>query len=105
MKICRKVAKSDKIQGMEEVAAGAATEAEPSAIAHAAAVPARMVTSLRRKTPPAKMNILRALVLLLPILWALGLLASYTMGGAIHILLVLAIALFITDRLVPPKST
>ncbi|HWH41855.1 MAG TPA: lmo0937 family membrane protein [Usitatibacter sp.] len=105
MKISRNVAKNDKVQGTEEVAAGAATEAEPSAIAHAAAVPARMATSIRRKLPPAKMNILRALVLLLPILWALGLLTSYTMGGAIHILLVLAIALFITDRLVPPKST
>ena len=50
------------------------------------------------------MNILRALVLLLPIVWILGLVTSHTMGGAIHLLPALAIALFITDRLVPPKS-
>jgi uncharacterized protein DUF5670 len=47
---------------------------------------------------------LRTLVGLLLILWILGLVTSYTMGGAIHILLVLAIVVFIMDRLVPPKS-
>ena len=47
---------------------------------------------------------LRTLVGLLLILWILGLVTSYTLGGAIHILLVLAIVVFILDRLVPRKS-
>ena len=34
---------------------------------------------------------LETIVVILLILWALGLLTSYTMGGFIHILLVLAI--------------
>jgi uncharacterized protein (DUF58 family) len=59
---------------------------------------------IRRQAPPAKTNMLRTLVGLLLILWILGLVTSYTMGGAIHILLVLAIVVFIMDRLVPPKS-
>ena len=35
------------------------------------------------------------LVFLLLILWALGLVTSYTVGGALHILLVIAIVLFL----------
>lgn len=38
---------------------------------------------------------LETLVILLLVLWALGLVTSYSMGGLIHILLVLAIALFV----------
>ncbi len=34
-----------------------------------------------------------AVVLL--ILWALGLVTSYTMGGAVHVLLVIALVLFV----------
>jgi len=35
------------------------------------------------------------LVFLLLILWALGFLTSYTLGGVLHILLVVAIVLFL----------
>jgi hypothetical protein len=35
------------------------------------------------------------LVFLLLILWALGFVTSYTLGGALHILLVIAIVLFL----------
>jgi hypothetical protein len=48
---------------------------------------------------------LRAMVAFLSIFWILGIATSYTLDGTIHILLVLAMVLLITDRLVPPKST
>lgn len=35
---------------------------------------------------------LETIVVLLIVLWALGMLTSYTMGGVLHVLLVLAIA-------------
>ena len=35
------------------------------------------------------------LVLLLIVIWALGLMTSYTLGGLLHILLVVAIILFL----------
>jgi low affinity Fe/Cu permease len=35
------------------------------------------------------------LVVLLIVLWALGLMTSYTLGGLLHILLVIAIILFL----------
>jgi hypothetical protein len=35
------------------------------------------------------------IAVILIVLWALGLVSSYTMGGFIHILLVLAIAVFL----------
>lgn len=35
------------------------------------------------------------LILILVILWALGLATSYTFGGLIHILLLLAVAVFL----------
>ena len=35
----------------------------------------------------------------LVILWALGLLTSYTMGGLIHILIVLAVVVIVVDFL------
>jgi hypothetical protein len=97
--------KNDKAQETKKkVDAGAPVEAETSAIAQAAAVPARTVTSVRRKAVPAKINMLRALVALLSTFWILGVVTSYTLGGAIHVLLVLAMVVLITDRLVPPKS-
>jgi hypothetical protein len=39
------------------------------------------------------------LVILLVVLWALGMLTSYTLGGALHILLVLAI-IFLLIRVI-----
>jgi len=38
---------------------------------------------------------LQTLAIILIILWALGLVSSYTMGGFIHILIVLAIVLIV----------
>jgi hypothetical protein len=35
---------------------------------------------------------LETIVVLLIVLWALGMLTSYTMGGVLHVLLVLAVA-------------
>ncbi len=38
---------------------------------------------------------LETIVIILLILWVLGLVSSYTMGGLIHILLVIAIVIFL----------
>ena len=38
---------------------------------------------------------LGTIAIILVILWALGLVSSYTMGGFIHILLVLAVIVFV----------
>jgi|KBSMisStaDraftv2_1062788.scaffolds.fasta_scaffold07548_10 hypothetical protein len=98
--------KNDKPKdAKKKAAAGAPGEAETSAIAQAAAVAARTVPPVRRKAPPARINMLRAMVAFLSIFWILGIATSYTLDGTIHILLVLAMVLLITDRLVPPKST
>jgi hypothetical protein len=50
----------------------------------------QVVAVLQRRT-----EMLETLVIVLLVLWALGLVTSYSMGGLIHILLVLAIALFV----------
>jgi hypothetical protein len=98
--------KNHKAQdGKKKVDAGAPGEAETSASAQAAALAARTVASVRRKAAPAKINMLRAMVAFLSIAWILGVATSYTLGGTIHIVLLLAMVLLITDRLVPPKST
>lgn len=41
------------------------------------------------------MNMLETVVVLLLILWALGLVTSYTLGGFIHILLLLALVVIV----------
>jgi hypothetical protein len=38
---------------------------------------------------------LETIVIILLVLWVLGLVSSYTMGGLIHILLVIAIVIFL----------
>ena len=38
---------------------------------------------------------LETIIVLLVILWALGLVSSYTMGGFIHLLLVVALVIFV----------
>lgn len=38
---------------------------------------------------------LETIVIILLVLWVLGLVSSYTMGGLIHILLVVAIVIFL----------
>ena len=40
---------------------------------------------------------LYGLILILVVLWALGLATSYTLGGLIHILLVLALVIFVMN--------
>jgi hypothetical protein len=46
---------------------------------------------------------LGTIAIVLVILWALGLVSSYTMGGFIHILLVLAVVMIIV-RLIQGRS-
>ncbi|WP_313669493.1 lmo0937 family membrane protein [Sandarakinorhabdus sp.] len=40
---------------------------------------------------------LYGLILILVVLWALGLATSYTLGGLIHILLVVALVIFVMN--------
>ena len=44
------------------------------------------------------------LILILFVLWALGLATSYTMGGMIHILLVVALVIFVVNLLQGRRS-
>jgi len=41
------------------------------------------------------MNMLSTIALILIVLWLLGMVSSYTMGGLIHVLLVIAIVVFL----------
>ncbi len=50
------------------------------------------------------LNLLWAVVALLCVLWVLGLATSYTMGGLIHVLLVLAIVAVVA-RLIMGRRT
>ena len=47
---------------------------------------------------------LYTIIIILLVLWALGLVTSYTMGGLIHILLVVAIIVLIVNFLRGRKS-
>jgi hypothetical protein len=47
---------------------------------------------------------LYTIAILLVILWALGLVSSYTMGGFIHILLVLAVVVILVNFLSGRRS-
>jgi len=52
------------------------------------------------KTPiPKGRAMLYTIVVILLVLWALGLVTSYTMGGLIHILLVVAVIVLIVNLL------
>lgn len=42
---------------------------------------------------------LYGVIVILVVLWALGLAASYTLGGLIHILLVVALVIFVMNLL------
>jgi hypothetical protein len=59
-----------------------------------------MLTGLSHKQPETIMLEIIAIVLL--VLWALGLVSSYTMGGFIHFLLVVAIVVILI-RLIQGK--
>jgi len=54
-----------------------------------------IASCLATKQEYADMNILETLAILLVIFWILGLVTSYTMGGFIHILLVIAIVMIL----------
>jgi hypothetical protein len=43
------------------------------------------------------MNMLRTIAIVLVVLWALGLVSSYTMGGFIHVLLVVAVVFILIE--------
>lgn len=61
----------------------------------------RMLKSIRQPestghhAAPKVHTMLNTIIILLIILWALGLLSAYTMGGFIHILLVVALAIIV----------
>jgi len=54
-----------------------------------------MVKKADKKVDKKKMNTILVIGLVLVVLWALGLVTSYTLGGAIHILFVVAVILII----------
>jgi hypothetical protein len=51
-----------------------------------------------------RIPMLYTVIVVLLILWALGLVTSYTMGGVIHVLLVVALVIFIVNFLRGRKS-
>jgi hypothetical protein len=53
---------------------------------------------------PEVTTMLETLLIVLVVLWLLGMVSSYTLGGFIHLLLVIAIVLFIV-RLLSGRST
>ena len=52
-----------------------------------------------RPTFPRKPNMLYTIAVVLLILWVLGLVSSYTLGGFIHILLVVALVMVLVNFL------
>jgi len=68
-------------------------------------VPARYCTSTRQDRVTRKEDLmLWTIVAVLLILWVLGLVSSYTMGGLIHILLVIAIIVILVNVIQGRKS-
>ena len=53
----------------------------------------RSKTPLIKQKQNRKYNMLETIVVILLILWLLGLVTSYTMGGFVHILLVVAVVM------------
>ena len=51
----------------------------------------------------AEADLLQTLIIILVLLWLLGLVSSYTLGGFVHILLVLALVLLVV-RLATGRS-
>ena len=51
------------------------------------------MTLLPKQRPPERSTLLYTLAVVLIVLWLLGLVTSYTMGGFIHILLIIAIVM------------
>jgi hypothetical protein len=48
-----------------------------------------------RTQPPEMAHMLETIAIVLLILWVLGLVSSYTLGGYIHVLLVVAVVVFL----------
>ncbi len=48
---------------------------------------------------------LRTLLIVLLVLWALGMLTSYTMGGLVHVLLVIALILLVINLVQGRRGT
>jgi hypothetical protein len=53
------------------------------------------ITERKHKKRSGTMNLLWVVAVVLTVLWALGLVTSYTLGGFIHALLVLAVVLVV----------
>lgn len=62
------------------------------AMANPVRMPADAASFARREN-----TMLYGLILVLVVLWALGLATSYTLGGLIHILLVVALVIFVMN--------
>ncbi|MNR01277.1 hypothetical protein D3C85_1170770 [compost metagenome] len=58
----------------------------------AACHPSRLIPSIQLPGSSGGALMLGAMVILLLLLWALGLMTAYTLGGFIHVLLVVALA-------------
>jgi len=52
-----------------------------------------------------RINMLWTIILVLFVLWVLGLASSYTLGGFIHVLLVLAVIVFLWNLLAGRRSS
>lgn len=68
-------------------------------------MPARYCISTRQNRVTRKEDLmLWTIVVVLLILWVLGLVSSYTMGGLIHVLLVIAIIVMLVNVIQGRKS-
>lgn len=56
-----------------------------------------MESWLRPGTQPERYAVLYTLAVILLILWLLGMVGSYTLGGLIHILLVVALVMIVVN--------
>jgi hypothetical protein len=59
----------------------------------------RMTSNHGTETIIGREMMLYGLILILVVLWVLGLATSYTLGGLIHILLVIAVVVFVMNML------
>jgi len=57
----------------------------------------RQIAADKTKTMTGEPDMLMTIAIILLVLWVLGLVSSYTMGGLIHILLVVAIVVFLVQ--------
>jgi Family of unknown function (DUF5670) len=59
--------------------------------------PGRLSSALRALDPARRLPMLWTIFLILMIMWLLGMVSSYTFGGFIHLLLILAIAVVLIN--------